>query len=327
MSDLLSEYVFDFPTGLIAREPADPRDSSRLMVVDRRSGEISLDTFNNISKYLPTGSLIVFNDTKVIPSRFEIKKSSSGKAVLTAVNILSNSIKVMSDRRLDPGMSLVLSSGDEFKVVKQEGKYFLIDPGEKFKLNEVIERRKIYSLFSLVGEAPIPPYIKNTLLNKKEARDKYQSVFAEKEGSYAAPTASLHFTEELIENLKADGHDICFVTLHVGLGTFAPLGRNFNLPFATQVFAGNAIAIHHLAGSALSHNFTSQYARTGPNIHHMVGSHNGILIVLNHNDRITNITQLFERLYQSVVVALVQTNAGFVQDIKYTCKLRTNLCC
>jgi S-adenosylmethionine:tRNA ribosyltransferase-isomerase len=223
MSDYLSEFDFNFPLELIAKEPASPRDSSRLMVVSRESGEVSLNNFNNIGKHLPAGSLIVFNDTKVVPSRFEVKKPSGGKAILTAVGILDDSIKVMSDRRLDLDMELTISSEDVFKVLRQEEKYFFIDPGEKFKSSGIIEREKIYKLFGLIGEAPLPPYIKNSPLSKQDIKDKYQSVFADKEGSYAAPTASLHFTEELIEKLKADGHSFCFVTLHVGLGTFAPL--------------------------------------------------------------------------------------------------------
>jgi S-adenosylmethionine:tRNA ribosyltransferase-isomerase len=223
MDGFLSEYDFDFPEELIAKSPASPRDSAGLLVFDRKTGKASFDTFRDLGKYLPPSSLIVLNDTKVVPSRFPVLKPEGGRAVLTAVDISDDSIKVMSDRKLDVGATVSVSSGDIFKIIRQEGKYFFIHPGNKFKKDGVIDRSLIFKLFEDIGVPPIPPYIKKCPLKGDELKEEYQSVFACNDGSYAAPTASLHFTEELLTNLRSEGHETCFVTLHVGLGTFAPL--------------------------------------------------------------------------------------------------------
>jgi len=223
MKELFSEYDFDFPENLIAREPASPRDSARLMVYDRATGEASLDAFHNIGAYLPSRSLLVFNDTKVVPGRFEAEKSSGGKAVITVVDVGAECVKAFSDRKLTVGETLKVSSGDELKIIMQDGKYFFLRPSEKFRINGVLSRELIFGFLESVGVMPLPPYIKNSSLSEEEIKREYQTVFAKEKGSYAAPTASLHFTEGLMEDLGAMGHEICFITLHVGLGTFAPL--------------------------------------------------------------------------------------------------------
>ena len=223
MKDILSEYDFDFPESLIAKEPASPRDSAKLVVFVRETGEVFFDTFRNIGKYLPPRSLIVFNDTKVVPGRFEVEKANGGKAIITVVDVGEENLKVLSDRKLTAGEEVKVSSGEEMKIMVQDGKYFYLRPSDRFKINGKLNRELIFGFLDSVGLMPLPPYIKNSPLSEEEIKKEYQSVFAKEKGSYAAPTASLHFTEGLMEDLASDGHEICFITLHVGLGTFAPL--------------------------------------------------------------------------------------------------------
>jgi S-adenosylmethionine:tRNA ribosyltransferase-isomerase len=222
MDSLLNEYEFNLPESLIAKEPASPRDLAKLMVYRRSTDEVFFDVFRNIGKYLPPRSLLVFNDTKVIPARFKGEKTNGGKAVITIVDIEKEYLKVLSDRKLELGHSIKVSSQDEMKIAMQDGKYFFLRPAEKFKINGEINKNLIFGLLDSIGIMPLPPYIKESPLSEEEIKKEYQTVFAKEKGSYAAPTASLHFTKELIGRL-AEEHETCFITLHAGLGTFAPL--------------------------------------------------------------------------------------------------------
>jgi S-adenosylmethionine:tRNA ribosyltransferase-isomerase len=235
MKGFLSEYDFDFPGDLIARSPANPRDSARLMVYDRGTDKVSLDTFHNIGNWLPPRSLLVFNDTKVVPGRFEVEKSGGGKAMLTVVDMGAECLKVLSDRKLTVGDTVrpLLkksdkgtaegSFADEMKITVQDGKYFYLRVPDRLKLDGILSKELVFGFLESAGIMPLPPYIKNSPLSEEEIKEEYQTVFAKEKGSYAAPTASLHFTEGLMEHLSSEGHEICFITLHVGLGTFAPV--------------------------------------------------------------------------------------------------------
>lgn len=224
MSDL-EEYNFNLPESFIAKEPAHPRESAKLMVYNRDTKEVSIDTFNELGKYLPPESLLVFNDTRVVPSRFKAEKSSGGKAIITIVDIDEEYLKILSDRKLQVGETLTVSSGDTMKIMMQDGKYFFLRPEDRFMINGLLSKDIIFSFLETIGTMPLPPYIKNSPLSEEETKREYQTVFAKEKGSYAAPTASLHFTKELIGKLEGLGHEICFLTLHVGLGTFAPLSE------------------------------------------------------------------------------------------------------
>lgn len=213
--DLLGQYYFKFPKQLIAKTPASPRDSARLLVYERKNGEISYDNFLNLPKYLPANAVLVFNQTKVIPARIEVTKETGGKARLLYLETTAKGIKVMSDRKLNVGAKVFVNKRIYFTVAGQEERFYF--------LKTEIDRENVGRIFEVYGTTPLPPYIKNSPLSEKKLREKYQAIFAKYSGSVAAPTASLHFTNRLLRKLEAHGVAIKYVTLHVNLGTFAPL--------------------------------------------------------------------------------------------------------
>jgi len=212
---LLNRYDYQIPTALIAQKPASPRDSARLLVYNRKSGSARFSSFANIADYLPKNSVLVLNETKVIPARLAIKKETGGKAEILYIRTVGATIEVMSDRRLSVGSKLTLAPKIYLTVVGQKGKYYYLKPS--FPLS------RLMSVLEQYGQMPLPPYIKHTPLSRSDLKEKYQSVFARKAGSIAAPTASLHFTKRLLRKIEKSGVKIRFVTLHVNLGTFAPL--------------------------------------------------------------------------------------------------------
>lgn len=214
LETLLKKYDFTFPESLIAQAPAKPRDSAKLLVYDRKNKTTSYDTFTHIGNHLPKDSVLVFNETKVIPARFQVRKKTGGKVNLLYVGH-KDLISVMADRKLQLGAVLHLTSKLSFHVVRQDGKYYL--------LKALFPLKDIFKVLEKYGTTPIPPYIKHSPLKESKLRQEYQAVFAKMQGSVAAPTASLHFTKPLIATLKKQGIDVQYITLHVGLGTFAPL--------------------------------------------------------------------------------------------------------
>jgi S-adenosylmethionine:tRNA ribosyltransferase-isomerase len=212
---LLKKYDYKFPTELIAQSPASPRDSAKLLVYDRKTKQTNFDTFKNIGKYLPKNSVLVFNETKVIPARITVTKETGGKAKLLYISTNKQTVRVMSDRKLPLGVKLYIAKKLYFTVIGQSEKFYLLSPS--FKSD------KLFSVLEKYGSTPLPPYIKKTPLSEKKLQEQYQTVFAKTRGSVAAPTASLHFTKKLIEKIKRQGFEVHFVTLHVNLGTFAPL--------------------------------------------------------------------------------------------------------
>lgn len=217
----LELFDYEYPEELIATSPAHPRDSAKLLVYSKKENKIETDVFGNIISYLPEKSVLVFNETKVIPARLTLEKPTGGKVKVLIVGVDNNLIKVMSDRKIAP-KDVLSVSGVDFLVFNQAEKYFYLLPPEGFIENNSFTDA-FYKLLDEVGDVPLPPYIKNTPLERDELLEEYQTVFAKVAGSFAAPTASLHFTNELIEKIKEAGHEVVFITLHVGLGTFAPL--------------------------------------------------------------------------------------------------------
>ena len=224
-------YDYDLPSELIANTPADPRDSARLLVYKTQTGEIIEDVFANIAKHIPEHSLIVLNDTRVIPSRLELIKETGGKVrVLFLVNELEvdkSIIKGLPDRKLKVGDRLFASAQPIVEVVFQKNEEFTFKP-----LITPVEFRR---LIDKIGNTPLPPYIHSDL-SEAEARTKYQTIFSKaanhenravesamSAASVAAPTASLHFTEGVFKSLEAKNIKKTFVTLHVGRGTFSPV--------------------------------------------------------------------------------------------------------
>ena len=214
----VSDFDYELPKELIAKFPVEPRDSSRLMVLHRNTGEIEHRIFRDIVEYLKPGDVLVINDTKVIPARLFGKLETGGKVELLLVRQPGpGTWEVMAKpaRKLKEGKRIYFDEELE-AVVKGYG-------GEGRRIVEFIlkSNKDFMEKLEEIGHIPLPPYIERE--EKPEDREKYQTVFARKEGAVAAPTAGLHFTEELLQKLKDKGIIIKNITLHVGPGTFKPV--------------------------------------------------------------------------------------------------------
>ena len=218
--ELLSEsYDFHLPNELIATHPVSPRDSSKLLVYNREDGSITHTTFNQLNSYLPTDCAIIFNDTKVIKARLFGKKSSGGKIELLINRPLdAHRINVFIRGKVKLHSQLFFQNNLMAKVAS------LHDDGSRdilfFQEERPLRFEELLPIIDTIGHIPLPPYIQRE--DAKEDITSYQSVFAKHEGAVAAPTASLHFSPELLEEIKAS-HPYAFVTLHVGAGTFKPV--------------------------------------------------------------------------------------------------------
>ena len=212
----VEDYDYDLPEELIAQDPLLKRDESRLMVLGKESGEVTHRHFYDVKEYLKPGDCLVINNTKVIPARLYGVKPDTGAAV--EVLLLKRHDGDVWETLVKPGkkckVGAKLSFGDgrltaEVVDIIEEGNRMI-----KFFYDGIFEE-----VLDSLGEMPLPPYITHKLQDK----NRYQTVYAKYEGSAAAPTAGLHFTKELLEEIKAMGVDIAEVTLHVGLGTFRPV--------------------------------------------------------------------------------------------------------
>lgn len=208
-------YDFELPEELIAQTPLADRTASRLLTLNKQNGEIRHHTFSAILDYLRPGDTLVLNDTRVIPARlFGVKEDTGAKA---EVLLLKNLGEDRWEALVKPGKKLkagaVIVFGEELRAtVETEGEMGgrVLRFAYEGIFNEILDR---------LGQMPLPPYIKEKL----DDRERYQTVYSKHEGSAAAPTAGLHFTESLLEQVRAKGVRIAFVTLHVGLGTFRPM--------------------------------------------------------------------------------------------------------
>lgn len=210
--------LFDFhlPEELIAQVPLKNRTDSRLMVLNKETGEIKHEVFKNIIEYLREGDCLVLNDTRVLPARlFGVKKDTGAKIEVLLLKQLQGDqweTLVKPAKRVKEGTEIVFGDG----LLKA------VCTGTSDHGGRVMEFHYdgiFYEVLDQLGEMPLPPYIKEQL----DDRERYQTVFAREPGSAAAPTAGLHFTEELLNDLKAKGVHVAFITLHVGLGTFRPV--------------------------------------------------------------------------------------------------------
>ncbi|WP_436373105.1 tRNA preQ1(34) S-adenosylmethionine ribosyltransferase-isomerase QueA [Cytobacillus sp. BC1816] len=209
-------FDFHLPEELIAQTPLADRTSSRLMVLDKKTGNLQHSVFKDIKNYLKSGDCLVLNDTKVLPARLFGEKTGTGAKieVLLLKQLEGDSWEtlVKPAKRVKEGTEITFGNGNLTAVctgTSDHGGRVL-----KFKYDGIF-----YEVLEQLGEMPLPPYIKEQL----DDRDRYQTVFARERGSAAAPTAGLHFTEELLEEIKEMGVHIAFITLHVGLGTFRPV--------------------------------------------------------------------------------------------------------
>lgn len=211
-----SDFYFELPQELIAQDPLPDRSSSRLMVLNRETGEITHDIFHDILKYLKPGDCLVRNNTKVIPARLFGKKADTGATIeILLLKRKENDVwecLVKPGKKAKPGAKIVFGEGlllGEIMDVVEEGNRLI-----QFSYEGIFEE-----ILDKLGQMPLPPYITHKLQDK----NRYQTVYAKYDGSAAAPTAGLHFTNELLEEIEKMGVTIANVTLHVGLGTFRPV--------------------------------------------------------------------------------------------------------
>jgi len=211
---LTRDFSFELPEELIAQYPAAERDSSRLLYIGSE-GLISDTSFKQLPEYLKPGDLIVLNDTRVIPARLYAKKETGGSVEIMLERILDENtllVQLRASKSPKEGTSLKLQDNTRFVVKGRKGSMFLLN---------YIGEEKISDLLTRLGHVPLPPYI-----NRKDEnidQERYQTVFSDKPGAVAAPTAGLHFTDELLNKLKVKGIDNAKLTLHVGAGTFQPV--------------------------------------------------------------------------------------------------------
>ncbi|RPJ24614.1 MAG: tRNA preQ1(34) S-adenosylmethionine ribosyltransferase-isomerase QueA [Chloroflexi bacterium] len=206
-----SDFAYNLPETSIAQTPAEPRDSSRLLILHRHSGELEHRIFREVSDYLRAGDLLVLNQTRVIPARIYARKETGGRVELLLLRRRDGLTweALVGGKGLRVGKSVKVENGPKAEILETlNGSERLI------KFSEPIE-----PYFPKVGNVPLPPYI-HEKLNDPE---RYQTVYAREPGSAAAPTAGLHFTPRLLEELQIKGVKIAYVTLHVGLDTFAPV--------------------------------------------------------------------------------------------------------
>ena len=214
----VSEFDYYLPKELIAKFPVEPRDSARLLVLNRRTGELEHRIFKDIVDYLNPGDLLVVNDTKVIPARLFGKLETGGRVEVLLVRQVEPDVwEVMARpaRKLKEGKRVVFDEELSAVVTGYGGE------GKRFLRFELAGDRSFMDKLEEIGHVPLPPYIERE--ERPEDREKYQTVFARREGAVAAPTAGLHFTEELLRRLENKGIIIKPVTLHVGPGTFKPV--------------------------------------------------------------------------------------------------------
>ena len=218
----LSDFQYDYPKHLIAKYPAEPRDSARLMVVDRKTRTVEHRIFRDIAEFFTPGDVLVVNDTKVFPARLFGNKEKTGARIevflLRELNRDSRlwDVIVNPARKIRVGNKLYFDNGLVAEVVDNT-----TSRGRTIRFIFDGSCEELYEQIDQIGTTPIPPYIKRDAEDDDKGR--YQTMFAEKRGAVAAPTAGLHFTPELIEDIKAKGVSVCPVTLHVGLGTFNPV--------------------------------------------------------------------------------------------------------
>ena len=210
-----SDFYYDLPQELIAQTPLEPRDSSRLMKIDRSTGDITHDRFYNICRYLRKGDLLVMNDSKVFPARLYGKKRETGVPVefllLKRQSLTEWETLVRPGKRLKPGVIVDFPEGLSAEIAETTP-----DGG---RIVRFAFEGDFFDILDRIGQMPLPPYITEKLADK----ERYNTVYCRETGSAAAPTAGLHFTQRELDEASAMGVDLAYVTLHVGLGTFRPV--------------------------------------------------------------------------------------------------------
>lgn len=214
MNLVLNDFDYSLAEKLIANEPLEKRDESRLLVFERQRKTISEGLFGEIVEWLNPGDVLVLNQTKVIPARLRVKRQSGVETeLLLEKNLDVYRWEAIVYGRVKPGSKLLMSDGNEVVVEEKENKTGVL------VVRFGVSKQRLLEKLEKIGKTPLPPYIKKQW-NEDKVRQKYQTVFAKEGGSVAAPTAGMHFTSELLEKLRQRGVELVWVTLDVGLGTF-----------------------------------------------------------------------------------------------------------
>lgn len=212
-----SDFYYDLPQELISQTPLEPRDSSRLLVLDRHNGAIEHKHFYDIIDYLHEGDLLVLNNSRVIPARLYGERTDTGYPIelLLLEQLGSNRFEtlVKPGKKLREGAQITFPQGLTATITAVK------DDGNRIVEFHIPDGETIYTMLDRVGQMPLPPYITEKLADK----ERYQTVYSKDNGSSAAPTAGLHFTTDLLDRIRAKGVNVAEVTLHVGLGTFRPV--------------------------------------------------------------------------------------------------------
>lgn len=246
-----SDFDYALPTELIAQTPIEPRDASRLLVVDRRTGALSHRTFRDLAEYVRSGDLLVANDSRVIPARLHAAKQTGGAVEILLLRPAGGNAWecLVGGSGLRPGVQVSVSGGDQDAPIAAT---VLAETGSGGRL--IAFEPPTQQWLWDVGETPLPPYIREPLPD----RERYQTVYSRVEGSAASSTAGLHFTPELLAVLRERGVQLAFVTLHIGLDTFKPVqveeieGHRIHGEWATLgVGAAQAINETRLAGGRI----------------------------------------------------------------------------
>ena len=210
-----TDFTFDLPEELIAQQPVAERTGSRLLVLDGNTGKTEDKTFTDLSEFLQTGDVLVFNNTQVIPARLHGKKATGGKVEVLVERIVDDNIAlahIRASKSPKAGTELLFEQNIRAEVTGRDGDLFIV----KFNTeNTVLE------LLNKIGHMPLPPYIQRD--DESFDQERYQTVYAEKPGAVAAPTAGLHFDDKMLQQLSDKGIEQVHVTLHVGAGTFQPV--------------------------------------------------------------------------------------------------------
>ncbi|WP_100752896.1 tRNA preQ1(34) S-adenosylmethionine ribosyltransferase-isomerase QueA [Vibrio salilacus] len=213
----VSDFHFDLPDELIARYPQPERTASRLLQLDGNSGALQDGTFTDILDQVKPGDLVVFNNTRVIPARMFGRKESGGKLEVLVERVLDDKsilAHVRCSKSPKPGSTILIGENDEYSalmVARHDALFELAFNSDK----------NVLTVLEEIGHMPLPPYIDRP--DEDSDKERYQTVYNQKPGAVAAPTAGLHFDEQLLEKIKAKGVEFAFVTLHVGAGTFQPV--------------------------------------------------------------------------------------------------------
>ena len=220
----LKDFDFQLPESLIAQQPLNIRDQSKLMVIDRKSGSITHEIFSRIPHLIPTQSLMVFNNTKVIPSKLNGHQIKNGRPV--EILLMRETADEAQWESLIKGLKKV-RLGTEMVFGNGELKAILTGRHENKAILKLIYDGNLDNVLNRIGKMPLPPYIRRKANEDNglsgQDKEKYQTIFASRPGAIAAPTAGLHFTPRIIESLNKKGVDTAFLTLHVGIGTFQPI--------------------------------------------------------------------------------------------------------